>query len=248
MMVARRVGRSLRENGVAETARLIVSISVHKAVTSVADKRLDKLLGANTFGVILGEKLGLPDSRFRYEPTAGHVLMLSLRALRLDFAEYSFVDLGVGKGRTLFYASRHPFRQVVGVEFSPMLHEEAQNNINTMLRHSQPPCPKISVHNADAAQFELPMSNLVIFMYNPFGPPVLEAVLEQARQRFRAGFKIYFVYYNPKYREVFDAADWVESFQLAQPYHLACRLSTPIHIAFYRPSAASDDGGTCGSQ
>ena len=197
------------------------------------------MLGASTFGVIPGEELGLPEPGFGYEPTAGHILEFSLRALKLDFRQYSFVDLGAGKGRTLFHAARHPFRQVVGVEFSPALHQEARSNVGAILRHTRPACRQISVHNANAARFDLPMTDLVLFMYNPFGPPVLEAVLQQARQRAAAGFRVYVIYYNPKHRDVLDALDWLEPFRIPQPYHLACHLTSPIPIAFYRPASPS---------
>lgn len=50
------------------------------------------------------------------------VLRQILDRLPLDFEEYTFIDLGSGKGRALLIASEYPFRAVVGVELSPKLH------------------------------------------------------------------------------------------------------------------------------
>ena len=238
IVAAKKLSGSLRNRGIAETVRLVVTISVHKVISSVADKRMDRLLGASTFGIIRREDLGLPETSTGYEPTAGHILDISLRALKLDLTTYSFVDRGSGKGRTLFYAARHRFQKVIGVEFSPTLHAEAQNSVHVIRERTKPLCQELSVHNGDAGKFELPMTNLILFMYNPFGPSVIEAVLARAEERARSGFQVYVIYYNPKHREVLDAADWLEAFQIPQPYRLAHSLTTPVHIAWYRTSLA----------
>ena len=49
-----------------------------------------------------------------------------------DFSQYTFVDVGSGKGRMLFVAAEYPFRRVVGVEFSNQLHVEALENIKRL--------------------------------------------------------------------------------------------------------------------
>ena len=38
-----------------------------------------------------------------------------------DIEEYTFLDVGAGKGRAMLTASQHPFRQVVGIELNPGL-------------------------------------------------------------------------------------------------------------------------------
>src|SRR5215469_11495850 len=42
-----------------------------------------------------------------------------------DFANYTFIDIGSGKGRMLFVAAEYPFEKVIGVEFAVDLHEIA---------------------------------------------------------------------------------------------------------------------------
>ena len=93
-----------------------------------------------------------------------------------DLSEYTFIDMGSGKGRMLFVAAEYPFRRVMGVEFSGDLHDEAQANIGTY-RHRLQRCGAIEAVHADAAAFEFPDEKLVIYMFNPFGPEVMRAML-----------------------------------------------------------------------
>jgi SAM-dependent methyltransferase len=93
-----------------------------------------------------------------------------------DYSHYTFVDVGSGKGRMLFVAAEYPFRRVIGVEFSNVLHEEAVANIRRY-KHSKRRCGDIESVHADAAEFEFPDENLVIYMFNPFGPEVMGRML-----------------------------------------------------------------------
>jgi SAM-dependent methyltransferase len=93
-----------------------------------------------------------------------------------DYSKYTFIDMGSGKGRMLFVAAEYPFRRVIGVEFSNDLHEEALANIRRY-RHSKQRCADIESLHADAAEFEFPDENLVIYMFNPFGPEVMGRML-----------------------------------------------------------------------
>jgi hypothetical protein len=38
-----------------------------------------------------------------------------------DLSDFTFVDIGSGKGSILFYACRYDFRRVLGVEFAENL-------------------------------------------------------------------------------------------------------------------------------
>jgi SAM-dependent methyltransferase len=74
----------------------------------------------------------LADSEF-YQPARPRHIREALRAVPVkDFSEHSYVDLGSGKGRTLFVAAELPFREVIGVEFSGVLHDQACANIRTL--------------------------------------------------------------------------------------------------------------------
>jgi SAM-dependent methyltransferase len=49
-----------------------------------------------------------------------------MQAISVDFSQFTFVDLGCGKGRVLLMASDYPFQRIVGVEFMPELHRAAE--------------------------------------------------------------------------------------------------------------------------
>jgi SAM-dependent methyltransferase len=93
-----------------------------------------------------------------------------------SYSEYTFVDMGSGKGRMLFVAAEYPFRKVIGVEFSNALHEEAVANLQRY-RYSGRRCADIEPVHVDARDFEFPDDNLVIYLFNPFGPEVMERML-----------------------------------------------------------------------
>jgi SAM-dependent methyltransferase len=93
-----------------------------------------------------------------------------------DYSQYTFIDMGSGKGRVLFVAAEYPFRKVIGVEFSNDLHNDALVNLKRY-RHSGRRCADIEPVHADAREFEFPDDNLVIYLFNPFGPEVMERML-----------------------------------------------------------------------
>ena len=123
-----------------------------------------------------------------------------------DVSGATFIDFGCGKGRILLVAAERPFREVVGVELSVDLARIARANAARMAaRH--PTCPPIRVETGDATAFPLPAGDLVIFLYDPFGPPLMAkliAAIERAlAEQPRA---IYVVYYNPCSGSLFDAS------------------------------------------
>jgi hypothetical protein len=101
-----------------------------------------------------------------------------LRRLDIDFADYAFVDFGSGKGRAMLLAGELPFKQVIGVEFSAALSEVAARNISLYRRRR---AKRVVNLHCDAAKFELPDDNLVLYFFNPFGAEVLDRVLANIR-------------------------------------------------------------------
>jgi cyclopropane fatty-acyl-phospholipid synthase-like methyltransferase len=94
-----------------------------------------------------------------------------------DYSQYTFIDVGSGKGRVLFVAAEYPFRKVMGVEFSNALHDDAVANLKRY-KFPRRRCADIEPVHADAREFEFPNDNLVIYLFNPFGDEVMERMLE----------------------------------------------------------------------
>lgn len=112
-----------------------------------------------------------------YLPTRPSVARKILALLPIqNHTDYTFIDLGSGKGRMLLIAAEYPFRKVQGIEIGLELHRDAQENISRY-RHSSQRCPIMESVNIDALDYVFPDGNLILYLFNPFLPEVLEKVL-----------------------------------------------------------------------
>jgi SAM-dependent methyltransferase len=107
----------------------------------------------------------------------------------------TFVDIGSGMGRAILLASEYPFKQIVGVEVSPSLHEVAKANLERALR-SKRKCSDLRLVRDDARIFEYPPGDLVVFLFNPFDAEALEATLGGLLARRNCG-ETWLLYHTP---------------------------------------------------
>jgi SAM-dependent methyltransferase len=113
-----------------------------------------------------------------YEATPPGDVDRLLAVAQLVSERTTFVDIGSGMGRVVMIASRLPFKQIVGVEISPALHEVARENLATYDRGLQR-CKDVRLVRADAAGYAFPRGELAVYLYNPFRAPILATVLER---------------------------------------------------------------------
>lgn len=145
-----------------------------------ADKEFDALHGTDTAGSVEPGDLGIGNAEssklaIRYLPSPLRVTSWMLDRIGVDPRDYSFVDLGCGKGRVLLVAAQRPFRKIVGVDISTDLAAIARRNIDRF-RPSSEQVRSITVENADVRKFVMPPGNLLIHMYHPFDPVISAAV------------------------------------------------------------------------
>ena len=95
----------------------------------------------------------------------------------IDHSQYTFIDLGSGKGLMLLMAAEYPYAEIHGVEFSRKLHQVAERNIATY-RNPRQRCFNLKSINVDARDYEFPRTPLVVYMFNPFRHELLERVLQ----------------------------------------------------------------------
>ena len=98
------------------------------------DRAFDETLGVDTAGHLELSALGTIDAASKpygthYLPSPVALVRGLLRGLSIRHEDYVFVDLGSGKGRVLLLAAELPFKEIIGVEFSPELHAIALANI-----------------------------------------------------------------------------------------------------------------------
>jgi SAM-dependent methyltransferase len=108
-------------------------------------------------------------------PTARRVV----RSLPIsNYSDYTFVDIGSGKGRMLLLASEFPFRKIVGVEMREDLHAQAVQNVRRF-RQPKVKCSQIECVLEDATRYDFPAGKTVVYLFNPFSPDVMRQVLNR---------------------------------------------------------------------
>jgi SAM-dependent methyltransferase len=140
-----------------------------------------------------------------YEPVQVFMFRRMMKDLAIPCSDYTFVDLGSGKGRALVLAQQQGFLNIIGVEFSPQLHAIAKNNVKTFSARSRHGA-QVTLLCQDAAEFNFPQSDIALFLYNPFFGPAMEAVIKKI-ERFIAEepFDLVIFYRNPRCAELIDA-------------------------------------------
>ena len=132
-----------------------------------------------------------------YYPSHPKFLSEVIGSLKIDYPSYMFVDYGSGKGRVLLAASEFPFCEVIGVEFATELHEIASQNIRSYRSKTQK-CKNIKSLNLDAIEFDVPLTPLVLYFFNPFRPPVWVPVLQRLQRSVEAHARdVILIYENP---------------------------------------------------
>jgi len=132
-------------------------------------------------------------------------VMRKVFAMLPGAAQYSFLDLGCGKGRPLLVATEFPFKEIVGIELSLALAQIARNNAEIMSNHYSGR-RRVRIEVGDATKSPIPSGDVVLFMANPFD----EAMIRKMAVRVEAALaleerRIFVVYLNPTFGGCFDA-------------------------------------------
>jgi hypothetical protein len=131
-----------------------------------------------------------------------------------NHSEYTFIDLGSGKGLMLLLAAEHPYRAVRGVEFSRKLHAVASQNI-TSYRNPRQKCFDVESVNVDAREYEFPLTPLVVYLFNPFRHELLRQVLKNLDDSIAAHPRdVLVVYLNPLDAYLFETLEHIKEVPL----------------------------------
>lgn len=219
----------------------------------------DQRYGTDTSGLIWGEDLvsGHPHDAWNTAyygiapPVFEAALQLLVERAGIELGDFTFIDLGSGKGRAVLLAAKHPLNRAVGVELSPELHSIAVANLERFpvdLRL----CNIVKFIHADAADFpwdasfteyaEAPLSGpLIFFLYNPFARPVLMGFLNKLDAFLRSEARpVYLLCINPELDAVLVSQwwlekQWQETMTIDETDQLADRFgSTTETVAVYR--------------
>jgi SAM-dependent methyltransferase len=167
--------------------RLLPGLSVKDGFTR---HPFDVEFGVRTSGLVAGRHLksGHPHDRHAtaYYGVAPSVFRALVRRWQRSgpsgaIEVTTFVDLGAGMGRAALLASELCFKAVVGVELHPTLTRIARKNVS-IWRSAGRERARIRVFEADAVEFALPEGPVLVFLFNPFGAPVLRRLLKGWRK------------------------------------------------------------------
>lgn len=168
--------RRVREEGLVDT--------FHWARFRLYEEWHERRLGIDSKGYIEADELGYVAPGYHYEPAYYRSIHQALAQVRLRPWEDVFLDYGAGMGRVVVAAARRPFKRVIGVEISPELAAAARRNV--VRAGSRLRCRDVEILTQDATAYEPPADVTVVFLFNPFGPPVLDEVQERLRASLEA--------------------------------------------------------------
>ena len=207
-----KIGQSFRDDGVKGTLQRVFRL-LHN------EKRADAFdikYGTDTAGVVPLWRLDVKSKNaqygYRYGTIAPKSFRSCIRRIDVDHSSCVFIDLGCGKGRTLIIAAELGFAQVIGVEFARELADVAKHNLQ-----------KLDIGNAtiihgDAAEYQFPDSNLILYMNNPFSADVMSKVIDRlgefcAKHPIR---QVFVIYHRPLCANVIDHAPLLQQFDVVQ--------------------------------
>jgi SAM-dependent methyltransferase len=169
----------------------------------------DRRYGTETVGNESLWKLEVnsPNAKFgrRYGATIASDLQEAVKFIGVQPSEFTFIDLGSGKGRALVVAAELGFRNIIGIEFARELAEKGKENLARLKIDNAS-----SIHG-DAADFVFPEESMVVYFFNPFDNEVMNEVVQNLRAAYskRPHDSIYLIYNRPKCASVINAADFL---------------------------------------
>ena len=157
-----------------------------------------------------------------YQPTDPTVFREMIAALPIDFRQFTFIDIGSGKGRTLLMAAAYSFDGIIGIEVVPELHRAAEENLAAW--KAQAPARSVASMDAllmDARAFAFPDAPLVVYLFNPLPEAALRQVIRNLEESWRRVPRaIWILYHNPVLESVLTASPILDKVQAGSQYSL----------------------------
>lgn len=133
--------------------------------------------GTNTSGIQwwTNPRSGNFAKGIRYQACSPGLCRMAIERSGVDPKQFSFLDIGCGKGRPLIIAAEYGFEDLIGVDYSAKLCRVAEQNLKVC------GVARFRIVNVDATLFDYPTRNTLAFLYHPFTDDVLGTVLENLR-------------------------------------------------------------------
>ena len=114
----------------------------------------------------------------------------------------TFIDMGSGKGKVLILAKHDKFFNVIGVELSYSMIDITLHNLYNL------DIKDVIVHECSAADYNFPGGELVIYLFNPFGKPIMDKVVSKILEH---NYLVHVIYSNPVHATLFDNQEKIKA-------------------------------------
>jgi SAM-dependent methyltransferase len=205
-----KIGYLLRNEGVKGTLQRIFTVIRNIIRKEKRADAFDIKYGTDTAGIIPLWQLNIASKNAklggRYQPVREDEFRPVIKRLEVDPASYVFIDLGCGKARALIIAAQLGFAEVIGVEFARELADVAEKNLRILNIGNG------TIIHGDAAEYNFPDSNFVLYMFNPFLAGVMSKVIQRLEE-FCAKHpqrRIFVIYHYPLFADVIDRTPFLQ--------------------------------------
>jgi hypothetical protein len=142
---------------------------------------------------------------YRYEAVNRSAFKAALGLLNVSPSDFTFIDLGSGKGFALILAADSGFKRLIGIEFAPLLAEESRRNLHRALTAMRGNAvPTWDVLDLDVTKLTVPEGNNIFFMCNPFNETVVRDTFARVKAALTPNDKTFVVYVNATHRDVLE--------------------------------------------
>lgn len=243
-----RLKRSCRERGLLQTlghylrrpsylAGRARSLLRYRSVEKFVLDEFDRRFGVDTRTSLGRTELEIRNDNVLYVTAYGtipeslfHTAMEQVKDI--DFGTFIFIDFGSGKGRALFMASDYPFKKIVGVELSPLLHAIAKQNLQKYQSPSQK-CSNFVLINEDFVAYRLPEEPVFCYLYNPCEEAIMARLAENAAgSAAQTPRLIYVLYFAPRFGYLWEKAGFEKIAESGEGSHMT-------HYCIYRKAPQS---------
>ncbi|MCK9412218.1 MAG: class I SAM-dependent methyltransferase [Prolixibacteraceae bacterium] len=210
---------SIRSRGFWETMKVFLKdyryylkrLIYGNKIDSYQKDSFDDSNGVETSSMVEIDDLGVKSNKWIYssiyQATSIEIfnnIFQAIDSLSLCFSNFTFIDVGAGKGRGLMLASKYQFKNIIGIEFSPILAEIGRDNINKYMINNDLTL-HIEVVLIDATEYILPKEQLFIFLFNPFKKPVMKKFVSNLVHSYNESpRRMIIAYQNPVIADAFE--------------------------------------------
>lgn len=167
-------------------------------IWQTAAKLNDKLWykGCNFAGWVSTKELGIDENMGnQYQPSTNAISAI-LNHFNVTPND-AFIDIGCGKGKVMYLASKYPFKKVSGFDLNEQMVATANRNFEILKLKG---CYAVV---ANALTFDAYDDYNYFYVFNPFPEAVFEKMIYQIQNSIRKmPRKCTFIYMNPVYEEL----------------------------------------------